>query len=147
MKRIELRLSARDRKFLELFRRKGRHTSREVNRAHALLGMGSGKSEEAIADILGMCRTTLWAIRKEYLEGGLEEALREKFRSGQPRKYGTDQEAEVVALACSKPPKGRTRWTIEVLTRQVRELPQLARVSRETIRLMLKKTSANLGAK
>jgi hypothetical protein len=76
----------------------------------------------------------------------LEYALHDEARPGQPRKYQTDQEAEVVALACSAPPSGRKRWTIRLLTVAARERPGLAKVNRETVRQMLKKTTASLGA-
>jgi transposase len=92
-----------------------------------------------ICRVLGLGRTALWRTRAAYRQGGLEYALHDEPRSGQPRKYQTDQEAEVVALACSAPPSGRQRWTIRLLTAAARERPQLANVNRETVRQMLKK--------
>ena len=74
-----------------------------------------------IADFLGVERTTIWRTRKRYLEEGLESTLQEKERSGQPRKYGPQQEAEVIALACSAAPEGRARWSLELLTEKLRQ--------------------------
>ena len=94
----------------------------------------------------GLGRTALWRTRAAYCQGGLEYALHDLPRPGQPRKYQTDQEAEVVALACSAPPGGRKRWTVRLLTAAARERPQLANVNRETVRQMLKKTLVSPGA-
>src|ERR1035437_567915 len=87
-----------------------------------------------------------FAATDTYRQGGLEYALHDEARPGQPRKYQTDEEAEVVALACSAPPGGRKRWTVRLLTAAARERPGLASVNRETVRQMLKKTTASPGA-
>lgn len=96
-------------------------------------------------DFLEVERTTIWRTRKRYLEEGLEKALQEKERSGQPRKYGAKQRAEVVALACSDPPSGRARWSLELLTEKLSQQKGLGSINRETIRLILKKTNVNRG--
>jgi transposase len=146
MKQTELQLSTANRVVLDGFRRKGVHPAREVNRAHLLMALDSGIEESVICQILGVGRTALWRTRAAYCQGGLKFALHDEARSGQPRKYQTNQEAEVVALVCSAPPCGRKRWTIRLLTATARELPGLANVNRETVRRMLKKTIASLGA-
>src|ERR1035437_4462154 len=69
-----------------------------------------------------------------------------KARPGQPRKYQTNEEAEVIALLCSAPPRGHKRWTIRLLETAARQRPGLVNVSRDTVRLMLKKTTASPGA-
>ena len=146
MKQTELRLKRSDRIALDGFRSKGMHLAREVNRAQVLLALDSGVPEETICQVLGLGRTALWRTRAAYRQGGLEYALHDAPRSGQPRKYQTDQEAEVVALACSAPPGGRKRWTVRLLTAAAQERPGLASVNRETVRQMLKKTTASLGS-
>jgi transposase len=147
MKQTDLRLSTADRDFLDGFRSKGVHPAREVNRAHLLMALDSGVAEATICQVLGLGRTALWRTRAAYREGGLEFALHDEARPGQPRKYQTNEEAEVVALACSAPPSGRKRWTIRLLTAAAHERPGLANVNRETVRQMLKKTIASPGAK
>jgi transposase len=97
--------------------------------------------------VLGVERTAVWRTAKAYQDGGLDYALHDLARSGKPRQYQTDQEAEVVALACSQPPAGAKRWTIRLLVLESRRRPKLKQVSRETIRRFLKKTSSNPGAK
>jgi hypothetical protein len=139
MKQTELRLSKADRVVLDGFRSKGVHPAREVNRAHLLMALDRGVAEATICRVLGMGRTAVWRTRAAYREGGLEFALHDEARPGQPRKYRTNEEAEVVALACSTPPSGRKRWTIRLLTTAARERPGLANVNRETVRQMLKK--------
>lgn len=111
------------------------------------MALHSGVAEAAICQVLGLGRTALWRTRAAYRQGGLAYALHDEPRSGQPRKYQTDEEAAVVALACSAPPSGRKRWTIGLLTAAARKRPRLATVSRETVRQMLKKTLASLGGK
>ena len=145
MKQTELHLSTADRIVLDGLRGKGVHPAREVNRAHLLMALDDGVAEATICQVLGLGRTALWRTRAAYREGGLEFALHDEARPGQPRKYQTNEEAEVVALVCSAPPSGHKRWTIRLLTAAAWERPGLAKVSRETVRLMLKKTTASLG--
>ena len=145
MKQTELRLKQSDRRTLETFRSKGVHLAREVNRAHVLMALDGDVPEAMICQVLGLGRTALWRTRAAYRKRGLEYALHDEPRSGQPRKYQTDQEAEVVALACSAPPEGRKRWTVRLLTAAAQQRPGLAGVNRETVRQMLKKTTVNPG--
>jgi len=102
--------------------------------------------ESVICQVLGVGRTAIWRTRAAYLEGGLELALRDVQRPGAPRKYETEVEAEVAALACSKPPAGAKRWTLVLLEREARGRPGMQDISRETIRRLLKKTASNPGA-
>ena len=111
------------------------------------MALDDGIAESTICQVLGLGRTALWRTRAAYRHGGLEFALHDEARPGQPRKYKTNEEAEVVALVCSAPPSGRKRWTIRLLTAAARQRPGLANVNRETVRQMFKKTIASLGAK
>src|SRR5438876_6473277 len=147
MKTKQIPLSTGDRRFLERFRSKGEHSAREVTRAHILLALEAQVPTAQIQEVLGVSRMVIWRTQSAYQEKGLDYALYDAARPGQPAKYGTDQEAEVVALACSQPPEGAARWTIRLLTIASGHRPKLAGVNRETIRQILKKTSVNLGAK
>lgn len=147
MKSNQTRLSAGDRRFLESFRVKGQHSAREMTRAHILLASEAGVSAAQMQQVLGVSRMVIWRTQSAYREKGLDYALYDAARSGQPAKYGTAQEAEVVALACSQPPEGAVRWTIRSLTIAARHRPQLEAINRESVRQILKKTSVNLGAK
>jgi transposase len=147
MKPNQIQLSARDRHFLEAFRSKGQHSAREVTRAHILLAIGARVPTAQIQQVLGVSRMVIWRTQSAYTQKGLDYALYDAARPGQPAKYRTDQEAEVVALACSQPPEGTVRWTIRSLTIAARHRPKLEGINRESIRQILKKTSVSLGAK
>jgi len=144
MHQTELKLSNKDRKVLEECRRKGLRHAREVNRAHILAALDGKVPEALICQVLGVGRTAIWRTRAAYLEGGLDLALRDVQRPGAPRRYETDVEAEVAALACSKPPAGAKRWTLVLLEREARERPGMQDISRETIRRLLKKLPQTL---
>lgn len=147
MKSNQIKLPSGDKRFLEDFRSKGQHSARETTRAHILLALEAGVPTVQIQTVLGVSRMVVWRTQSAYREKGLDYALYDADRPGQPAKYGTDQEAEVVALACSQPPEGAARWTIRSLTIAAGHRPKLAGVNRETIRQILKKTSVSLGAK
>ena len=147
MNSSKITLTTADQGFLETFRSKGEHSAREINRAHILLGLANDVPTVLLQRVLGVSRMLIWRTRTAFLEGGLAHALHDSTRSGQPRKYGPDQEAEVVALACSSPPPGAARWTLRALTDAARQRPNLAQARRESIRQMLKKTSVSLGGK
>jgi transposase len=147
MRQIELRLRKQEREAVQGFRSKGEHLAREFNRAHILAALDRKIPERQIMEVLGVGRTAIWRTRTAYVEGGLEYALRDVQRPGQPKRYRAPEEAEVTALACSSPPEGAKRWTLALLTQQARRHPNMRQISRESIRQMLKKTSSNPGAK
>ena len=147
MKSNQIQLSTGDSRFLEGFRSKGQHSAREVTRAHILLALEAQVPTAQIQQVLGVSRMVIWRTQSAYCEKGLDYALYDASRPGQPAKYSTDQQAEVVALACSQPPVGAARWTVRLLTIAVRHRPKLDGINRESIRQILKKTSVNLGAK
>jgi hypothetical protein len=147
MRQTKLVLTPEDREKLQIFRSKGLHHAREINRAHILLALDRNIPEASIQAMLGVGRTALWRTRSAYCERGLDYALHDVARPGAPRDYQTDQEAKVVALACSQPPQGAKRWTVRLLTDAARKESGMKHISRESIRRFLKKTSVSLGAK
>jgi transposase len=147
MRQTKIHLSEDDRIALKSFRTKGQHMTREINRAHILSALDQSIPEATIMQVLGVGRTAIWRTSSAYIEKGLDYALYDVARPGQPRKYETDQQVEVVALACSEPPKGARRWTIKLLTDAGRQYPRLKNVSRESIRLFLKKTTVSPGVR
>jgi len=146
MRQTELHLTDEDRELIESYRLKGLHHAREVNRAHILSALDRGVPESQITAILGVGRTVIWRTRAAYLEGGVEYAVRDVARPGKPCQYGADIEARISALACSAPPEGATRWTLELLEQAVRAPGEVGPISRETVRRLLKKTASNRGA-
>ena len=145
MKKSVIKLTNKEVKFLQMFKTSKDLSLREYNRANILLLLHQGKTESDIADFLDVERTTIWRTKQKYLKAGLEQALSEKVRSGQPEKYTDHQKAEVIATACSNAPEGRSRWTLELLTSTLKNRKGMDSINRETIRLILKKTNVNPG--
>jgi transposase len=139
------KLSGQARDYLRTFKRTGGHSLREFNRATILLFLDKGLTISEIENLLEVDRTTIWRIRKRYLDYGLETALTEEIRSGQPLKYTTRHEAELTALACGPVPKGRRRWTIRLLVEQLSKQNGFETITYGSVRKLLKKTNLNLG--
>jgi transposase len=140
-----LKLSRKDKASLENFKKVGFLSLREFNRATVLTFLDKGLSVKEIGDLLEVDRTTIWRIKKRYLEYGLEYALTDLERPGQPRKYTVDHEAELVALVCGPVPEGRRRWTIRLLVEELRKVKGFESITFGSVRTMLKKTDLNLG--
>jgi putative transposase len=79
------------------------------------------------------------------MEEGVVGAIQDEPRSGQPIKYDEKIKADIIALACSKAPEGRSRWTLRLLENTLKIEHSLETINRETIRLILKKTNVSLG--
>ena len=139
MRQTELHLTDEDRELIEAYRAKGFRHAREVNRAHILYALDREIPEAQIMAVLGVGRTAIWRTRSAYLEGGAEYALCDVARSGKPRQYDTDIEAQIAALVCSEPPEGAQRWTLELLEQAAQKQADIGSISRETIRRLLKK--------
>lgn len=142
---IEITLSVEDRKFLEQFVKKGTKKARAIARAKVLLFANEGYSNNEISTMTSVHRQGIWRIKKRFSEEDLEFILNEKPRSGQPKKYSNKQKAEIIAMACTKPPKGRERWSLRLLTERMKRREDFKTINRETIRLILKKATLNLG--
>ena len=146
MRQTEMHLTDGDRELIESYRVKGLHHAREITRAHVISALDRGVPEAQIMAVLGVGRTMIWRTRAAYLEGGAEYALRDVARPGKPRRYGTDIEAQISALACSEPPAGAKRWTITLLEKAAQAQEGIGLISRETVRRLLKKTASSRGA-
>ena len=146
MRQTVLRLSKQEREVVQGFRSKGKHRAREINRAHILVALDRKIPERQIMEVLGIGRTAIWETRAAYLDRGLEYALRDVQRPGQPKRYRAPEEAQVAALACSPPPEGAKRWTVALLAQQARRHPTMRQISRTSIRRLLRKTFSNRSA-
>jgi len=98
---------------------KGVANTHVITRARVIELADAGKTDKEIYGALGLAVSTPYDIRKRYHEGGLQKALYDAPRPGQPRKLTGVQEAKIVALACTKAPKGYTHWTMDLLTEEV----------------------------
>jgi transposase len=135
--RYRVDLSEAERIELESLLRGGRHAARKLKRAQILLAAGSGVSDETIAQSLGVGGSTVYRTKRRFVEGNLEKALYEEPRPGAKRKLTGQEEALLVATACSRPPAGRARWTIELLAGELVRLTDHESLSRETVRRRL----------
>ncbi len=136
---LNINLKNSEVKFLTNFIRKGKKNARSLTRGRILLLANKGKGDTEIANTLGVGRSTALRIRKRYLEEGLQSALVDRPRPGQPEKYNERHSAEIVAQACTKPPEGRKRWSLALLCEELRKKQGFKTINKETIRLILKK--------
>ena len=100
---------------LETIVSRGHQRARRFKRAQILLAAHRGQSDERIAQTLPAGSSTVYRTKRRYVEGGLQHALSELPRTGRERKLSGEQEALLVAVACSTPPEGASRWTLELL--------------------------------
>ena len=141
----KIKFTEKEVEFLIDFVNKGRKSARELTRARILLLIHDGKTEMEIKETLHIVRATVSNTKKRFREEGLQNALVEKPRSGQPRKYLNKEEAEIIAMACTDPPKGHKRWTLRLLTERMKRRKNFKTVHKETIRMVLKKAKHDLG--
>jgi transposase len=115
----------------------GRHAARKLKRAQILLAADRGLDDEAIATTIGVGASTVYRTRRRFVEVSLAAALTEQPRPGAARKLTSKEEALLVATACSAPPPGCARWTLELLAAGVVRLTEHDSLSRETVRRRL----------
>lgn len=122
----------------------GSSSARKIRRANVLLMTAKGMTTTQIAEDLSVNRHTVAQVKRKYVEGGLENALNEKPRPGQPVKYGEKERALIIAKACSSPPEGRVRWSLELLSKELTKDTGI-KFNDESIRLILKKAKPSPG--
>ena len=147
VKKYVVRLSSEERQQLEALIRKGKGPARRLLKARILLkadasDAGPGWSDSRITAALDTSASMLYRVRKQLVEEGFEAVLSRKQRAtpAVARIFDGEKEAKLIALACSKPPKGRARWTLRLLENKVVELGIVDRASDSTIHRTLKKT-------
>jgi transposase len=145
-----VRLSLEERRSLEKIVATKRVAAVKALRARMLLKAdvgeeGPGWTDEAIAEAFEIGLSTIHRLRQRLVEEGLDAALTRRPRAPRPPKMDGEKEARLVMLACSEPPAGRTRWTLELLADKMVQLRVVESLSRETVRLRLKKTKSSLG--
>ena len=140
---VDLTTEERDR--VEALLTRGRVGARVSARARILLHAAEGATDAAIAAAVRVGGATVERTRRKFVEGGLEWALRERPRPGGQRRLDGKQEAFLVATACSAPPEGRERWTMQLLADRLVEVQLVDAISDETVRRTLQKTSSSRG--
>ncbi len=147
VKRYRVSLTDEERARLGALTRRGTASVRMVRRAQTLLLASEGRTDEAIASALQIGTTTVERTRRRFVEDGLEAALRERPRPGARPKLGAKEQAFVVARACTTPPEGRARWTMQLLADRVVELQLAPDITDEAIRRLLKRTGSSPGSR
>src|SRR5262249_34762973 len=150
VKKYVVRLNGEERQQLVALLRKGKGPARRLLKARILLKAdvseaGEGWSDNRIIAALDTSASMIYRVRKQLVEEGFEAALSRKQRAtpAVARIFDGEKEAKLIALACSKPPKGRARWTLRLLENKVVELGIVVRASDSTIGRTLKKTVSN----
>jgi len=151
VKKYVVRLSEDERNQLNEIIRKGKSSAQRLTKARILLKAdvseaGEGWSDSRIMEALETSATTVYRTRQQLVEEGFEAVLSRKQRARPPVApiFDGEKEAQLIALACSKPPKGRVRWTLRLLEDKVVELNIVDRASDSTIGRVLKKTRSSL---
>lgn len=141
----DIQLTPEQRISLRKIVRLGLNKAKVITHAHILLKSDEGKTDKVISELLYIGEETVRRVRQRFCNDGLEMALHGKpYPPGEPS-LTDEQEAYLIALACSNPPEGRTRWTIELLTERMMADKVVESISREKVRLTLKKTNLSLG--
>ena len=121
--------------------RKGKNKASAIQRAHILLKSDEGKTDREISELLYISEQTVRRIRIKYSAVSVAYALEDKPLPPRGTKLDDQQTAYLVALACSDPPPGRAKWTMELLAGQLATDGIIEHISPEAVRLSLKKTS------
>ena len=151
MKLFTVTLTPEQRSQLQRRIRSGNAAARYLQHARILLKADAGPdgpalSDAAIAAAVEVSPHTVGRVRQRFSEAGLEAALgRRPTRRVYLRKLGGVEEAQLVALACSAPPEGQTRWTLALLADRLVALHIVDSISDQTVRRTLKKTSLSPG--
>ena len=149
--RYKVTLTEEERSELEAISTKGKRAARTVLYARALLLLDAGEHGprwfvEKVAEAVGTTTRSLEHLKKRFVEEGLSAAIERKERLTPPREiqFGGEFEAQLIALACSEAPDGRSRWTVRLLTEKMVELKIVQSVSPMTVCNTLKKMNLSL---
>jgi hypothetical protein len=150
-RKYKIELTDEERQHLENLTSSGMISARKLTRAHVLLksdqsSQGANWKYEQICAAYNVTQVTVMKVRKSYVENGLQATLdRKKPDREYVHALEGEAEAHLIALACSEPPKGQTRWSLRLLQDRFIRLGHVDYVSHETIRCALKKMNSNPG--
>ena len=148
--KYHVQLSKEDRQKLDALIRSGESSARTQTRARILLLSDENQkkkmSTKEIASALLCSLPTITHIRQKYVEGGMENALYDQPRPGAVPKITGEIEAHLTMLACSAPPEGRSRWTLQLLADKLVELKLVDSISDVAVMHRLKKMNLSLGS-
>ena len=150
-KKYIVSLTPEERASLEKITTIGKTSAYKINHARILLLADTnyeegGSIDQAIASTLNISVSTIERVRQRFVEESLEQALNRQPQSQRkPRRLDGEQEAHLIAITCSTPPSGCSRWTLRLLAEKLVELEEVESISHETVRQTLKKTNLSLG--
>jgi hypothetical protein len=154
MKKYIVTLTKEERDTLNELISKGKHSAQKVLNALILLDCDDGEfqvsrsTNEEIARVLNISMRKIDRVKKRFVEEGFEFALdKRKADRVYQKKADGDFEAHLIALSCSEPPEGFSRWSLRLLADKVVELNYIDSISHEAVRRTLKKTNSSLGSK
>lgn len=146
-KKYIVSLTPEERLSLEKLTTIGEATAYKINHARILLKADTnqergGWADQAISQALDISVATIERVRQQFVEVSLEAALNRQAQvKRKSRRLDGEQEAHLVAMTCSSPPEGFARWTLRLLAQRLVELEQVERISHETVRQTLKKST------
>ena len=143
--KYQVTLTPKERTTLTTLTRQGKLSVRKLKRAQILMAADKEQNDDVIATVLEVGLSTVHRTRQKFIEGGLEFALNERPRAGGTKKLDSKAEALLIATACSEPPDGRCRWTMQLLADRMVKLKVVESLSDETVRRTLQKNNSNLG--
>ena len=141
-KKHQVYLTSQEREELLAIVSKGQNKAAVIRRAHILLKTDEGKTDR---EMLYINEQTIRRTRIRYCKENLQSALEDKPHPQPKLKLRDEKEAYLIALACSTPPAGQKRWTLELLAKQLVQDGIVEHIAPETVRLTLKKTVSNPG--
>jgi hypothetical protein len=147
-KKYIVRLSQTEQGLLREMVCKGKAAAYKIKHANILLKVnadGPDWSDEETAEAFGCHPNTVRNVRQRLVEQGFEAALnrRKQEQPSREKIFDGKKEARLIATSCSKPPKGRAAWTLELLSNRMVELKIVETVSASTVGRTLKKTSCS----
>jgi DNA-binding Lrp family transcriptional regulator len=149
-KRWVVELSQEEREQLEQLINKGKMAGYKIKHAHMLLKADEGEHgpswpDTRIAEAYNVSESTVRNLRKRLVEKGFEAALEREKRTNYSTKLDGEAEAKLIAIACSQPPEGYSRWSVRLLADRLVELEIVDAVSHMTVQRVMKKTNSNHG--
>lgn len=141
-KKYIVKLTEEERKILKGIISTGKNPAKKILRAQAMLKADKSWTDEKISEALDVNKATIERMRKHFVEEGLENVLKGRYGNRKySRKLDGKQEAQLIAMTCSEPPPGRSRWTLHLLADGMVKLKHVDSISHETVRQTLKKMS------
>jgi len=134
---LQIQLSSEDHEQLQTLLSGGVQPVRSILRALSLIQMVQGVSAPQIARLVPLSAQAIRKIGHRFEEGGLARALYDKQRPGAVALLDDGQKQRIIAMVCSNPPAGRSRWTVRLIAEEAVKRRLVPRVGREAIRILL----------